>query len=89
MALLSTPATIRRVWIAEGCTNCGWCSGLDGELFAPSVHGACIRGAQRQDGTTDANRSQVSDLRTPRQGEDAVFLTFVADGCPAQVIRLD
>lgn len=88
MGLLSAPATIRRVWIAEGCTNCGWCSGLDEALFVASAKGACIHGTQREDGATDANLSQTSDLRVPRRGEDATFLTFIADGCPAQVIRL-
>jgi ferredoxin len=66
------------VAIAEGCIACGWCSSLAGEVFSTDGPRAVVR----RDSLDDQGRV------LPRIAVDRAFLTFVADGCPAQVIQI-
>lgn len=82
--------TIRRVWIESGCIACGWCTDLVPTIFVVGGGKACVIAASaRKDGGRGANRREKSPLKHALTGADADFLGFVADGCPAKVIRLD
>ena len=80
----------RRVWIAEGCIHCYWCQNLSPLVFLTGEQSTTIAGGVRVDGLTSDNRREHSALRIDiLSEEDFVFLPFVADGCPVQVIRLE
>jgi ferredoxin len=82
-------APVARVWIEEGCIQCGWCSDLVPEVFLVTRENRCeIRAEARLDGATDDNRVTRAPLRVTRNGADATFMEFVAAGCPAAVIKL-
>jgi ferredoxin len=90
MTELGAQTRIARVWIESGCTSCGWCSDLLPDLFSgSSKEGSRIRGTERVDGRTDANERALSLLKQIREGEAAEFLSFVASGCPPQVIHIE
>ena len=78
-----------RVWIEDGCIRCHWCQHLVPEVFLDSPGGCQIRGTARADGITDENRIAKLPLAPGTvDGATDTYLTFVADGCPAQVIKL-
>ncbi len=79
----------QRIWIEDGCIQCGWCHNLLPQVFLMDASGTRIVGAVRQDGVTSDNRVERSPLRSGRvPAEELTFLPFVADGCPARVINL-
>lgn len=83
-------ATVNRVWIAPGCIECGWCTDLLPEVFEVEAGAACVIAASaRKDGRSGTNQREKSPLKRALRGKDADFLGFVADGCPAKVIKLD
>jgi len=85
-----TEGAIRRVWIEPGCIACGWCTDLVPAIFIVGEGKACvIAAAARKDGSRGANRREKSPLKRMLTRADAEFLCFVADGCPAKVIKLD
>lgn len=87
---MGTATRVARVWIEPGCIRCGWCSDLAPEVFQGSErHETRINGAIRSDGMTDDNRAARSLLLRPLLEQQAEFMEFVADGCPAHVIKLD
>ncbi len=78
-----------RIWIDEGCIQCGWCQTLDDRVFAVGPTGTVIRGDVRSDGRTDANRDARATLRQDVLDAAALgYLQFIADGCPVRVIRI-
>ena len=82
--------TIKRVWIEPGCIACGWCTDLMPTIFVVGAGKACVIAASaRKDGSRGANRREKSALKQGLTGAEADFLSFVADGCPAKVIKLD
>jgi hypothetical protein len=79
---------VGRVWIESGCIECGWCTDLLPAVFEVRAGKPCIiAAAARSDGRAGANRRERSPLAKPFHDKDARFLEFVADGCPAKVIR--
>jgi hypothetical protein len=82
-------SAMARVWIEEGCIQCGWCQNLEPRVFSVSELGCLILADVRQDGLSDDNRAQRVELRAEALDEDAVnYLPFIAGGCPAEVIQL-
>jgi ferredoxin len=77
------------IWIDEGCIQCGWCQNLEPAIFFVSQHGCVIRSDARRDITQSENRDERSLLRPGvLDAEGVVFMRFIADGCPVQVIKL-
>ncbi len=93
--LMSTNATIAppdttRVWISAGCICCHWCQHLIPEVFQDGAGGCQIRGSAREDGVTDDNLTERSRLRSGAiDAKTEEFLSFVAGGCPSQVIHVE
>lgn len=84
------PATVRRIWIDDGCIACGWCGDLMPTVFAKGTEGLSqIQGRIRRDKITDDNRASMSPLRQVIVEQEAEFLAFVAAGCPPHVINLE
>ncbi len=80
----------RVIWIAPGCIECFWCQQLAGDVFTHGDNGTEIRGEARKDGKNGPNRREKSPLVGANlSAAESVFLQFVADGCPVQVIKLD
>ncbi len=78
-----------RVWIDEGCIQCGWCQNLEPRVFEVSELGCQILGRVRLDGLTDPNRTERVALHAQALEEDAInYLAFIAGGCPVEVIQL-
>jgi hypothetical protein len=78
-----------RVWIDEGCIQCGWCENLEPRVFIISELGCSIVADCREDGLTDHNRERLANLREGvLDAESLAYLPFIAGGCPAEVIRL-
>ncbi len=79
-----------RVWIEPGCTQCHWCQDLVPEVFVCGEDGVRITAAVRQDQCTSTNRDERSPLTARAERlVDPLLLRFAADGCPAQVIRIE
>lgn len=79
-----------RIWIEEGCIQCYWCQNLCPEVFACGEGGTQIRPGLLSDRQATTNRVERSRLTAKaRAALDHRFLQFVADGCPAKVIKLD
>lgn len=79
-----------RIWIEEGCIQCYWCQNLSPEIFVCGDQGTRIRQDIRMDNCASPNRDERSPLTSIAQETlDLMFVQFVADGCPAQVIKLD
>ncbi len=88
--LVDDIAPVGRVWIEEGCIQCGWCSDLLPDVFRVTKDHRCeIIGEARCDGATDDNRSTHAALRVRVFGPEATFFEFVAAGCPAAVIKIE
>lgn len=80
----------KRVWIEQGCIACNWCTDLLPSVFTAGASGfSVITADSRKDGRQGTNRREKSPLSKPLQGKEGDFLGFVADGCPARVIRFD
>ena len=78
------------IWIDEGCIQCFWCQNLEPAVFAVSDDGCEVRAEVRADARTDANREAHARLNDGVVSEEnIVFMQFIADGCPSQVIKID
>jgi ferredoxin len=85
--LTSAPVT---VWIAPGCTRCHWCQHLMPTVFQDSPEGSLVRAEARRDGGTCSNAAARSPIKDGHlDAASASFLTFVADGCPVRVIKVE
>ena len=52
----------QRVWIAQGCTRCGWCRNLSPEIFTLTDQGMVISSESRCDQLQSHNRDEQSPL---------------------------
>lgn len=77
------------IWIDEGCIQCGWCQNLEPAIFFVDEGGCVILADARRDGIQGHNRDEHSLLPLGRlDAEGVIFMRFIADGCPVQVIKL-
>ena len=84
-----TPAPVT-VWIAPGCTRCRWCQHLLPTVFEDSPAGSQVRAEARCDSDTCSNEASRSPIKPGHlDASSSTFLDFVADGCPAQVIKVE
>jgi ferredoxin len=79
-----------RIWIEEGCIQCCWCHNLSPEVFVFGEAGTELNPALRSDRRASSNRQERSPLTAAALATlNLGFIQFVADGCPAKVIKLD
>jgi ferredoxin len=84
------PSKEQRIWIEEGCIQCFWCQNLSPDVFVCGDQGTQIHPDLRVDQRSSTNRVERSPMTaSARATLDLSFIQFVADGCPAKVIKLD